>query len=108
MPDNRILGTQILETIGLGNVSGRNKMLGNRLTAWLTLGLVLIAPQVQAAVTLQGKLEQGALMRGQAPAGTQISLNGEAIKVTPDGHFAFGFDRDGELSQQLTSVKPSG
>ena len=74
MSKSRILGTQILETIGFGNVSGRNKMLGNRLTAWLTLGLVLMAPHVQAAVSLQGKLEQGALMRGQAPAGTQISF----------------------------------
>jgi murein DD-endopeptidase MepM/ murein hydrolase activator NlpD len=118
-----MLETRILETKMLEN----NKMLGNKvsqflshggaplssnpvrcLSALFTLGLVLIAPQVQAEVSLQGKLEQGALMRGQAPAGTQISLNGEAIKVTPDGHFTFGFDRDGELSQQLTLVYPDG
>ncbi|MGI1988356.1 M23 family metallopeptidase [Shewanella sp. MF08487] len=67
-----------------------------------------MAPQVQAQVNLQGKLEQGALMRGHVAAGTQVALNGEAIKVTPDGNFAFGFDRDGELSQQLTLVYPSG
>ncbi|GIU10123.1 periplasmic metalloprotease M23B family protein [Shewanella morhuae] len=78
------------------------------LSALLILGSVLIAPQVQAQVNLQGKLEQGALMRGHVPAGTQVALNGEAIKVTSDGNFAFGFDRDGELSQQLTLVYPSG
>ena len=77
-------------------------------SALLILGSVLIAPQVQAQVNLQGKLEQGALMRGHVPAGTQVALNGEAIKVTSDGNFAFGFDRDGELSQQLTLVYPSG
>lgn len=77
-------------------------------SALLILGSVLMAPQVQAQVNLQGKLEQGALMRGHVPAGTQVALNGEAIKVTPDGNFAFGFDRDGELSQQLTLVYPSG
>ena len=74
----------------------------------LILGAVVMAPQVQAQVNLQGKLEQGALMRGHVAAGTQVALNGEAIKVTPDGNFAFGFDRDGELSQQLTLVYPSG
>lgn len=77
-------------------------------SALLILGSVLIAPQVQAQVNLQGKLEQGALMRGHVPAGTQVALNGEAIKVTSDGNFAFGFDRDGELSQQLTLIYPSG
>lgn len=77
-------------------------------SALLILGSVLIAPQVQAQVNLQGKLEQGALMRGQVPAGTQVALNGEAIKVTSDGNFAFGFERDGELSQQLTLIYPSG
>ena len=77
-------------------------------SALLILGSVLIAPQVQAQVNLQGKLEQGALMRGHVPAGTQVALNGEAIKVTSDGNFAFGFERDGELSQQLTLIYPSG
>ena len=28
--------------------------------------------------------------------------------MTPDGHFAFGFDRDAELIQQLTLVYPDG
>lgn len=72
------------------------------------LSLILMMTNANAQVSFEGKFEQGALIRGQVPAGTQVSLNGEVLRVTPDGHFAFGFDRDGELSQQLTLVYPDG
>jgi len=72
------------------------------------LSLLAMSTNANAQVSFEGKFEQGALIRGQAPAGTQVSLNGEALRVTPDGHFAFGFDRDGEQSQQLTLVYPDG
>ncbi|QYJ73155.1 M23 family metallopeptidase [Shewanella sp. FJAT-51649] len=70
--------------------------------------LTLFSLSTQAQVSFEGQFEQGALIRGKAPAGTQISLNGEALKVTPDGHFAFGFDRDAQLSQELRLVYPDG
>lgn len=72
------------------------------------LSLLIMITNAKAEVSFQGKFEQGALIRGQAPAGTQVSLNGEALRVTPEGHFVFGFDRDGELSQQLSLVYPRG
>ncbi|MFB2683915.1 M23 family metallopeptidase [Shewanella mangrovisoli] len=70
--------------------------------------LTLFSLSTQAQVSFEGQFEQGALIRGKTPAGTQISLNGEALKVTPDGHFAFGFDRDAQLSQELRLVYPDG
>ncbi|MFV0594627.1 M23 family metallopeptidase [Shewanella sp.] len=70
--------------------------------------ITLFSVSIQAQVSFEGQFEQGALIRGKAPAGTQISLNGEALKVTPDGHFAFGFDRDAQLSQELRLVYPDG
>lgn len=82
------------------------KILNN--IAFLTFSLLIMMTNANAQVSFEGKFEQGALIRGQAPAGTQVSLNGEVLRVTPDGHFAFGFDRDGELSQQLALVYPSG
>lgn len=72
------------------------------------LSLVSFTYPAFAQVSLQGKMEQGALIRGQVLAGTKVSLNDQALKVTPEGQFAFGFDRDGELSQQLTLVYPNG
>ena len=61
-----------------------------------------------AQVTLLGKMEQGALIRAQTTPGTEVYLNGDAIKVTPQGHFAFGFERDGVLHQELKLIYPDG
>ncbi len=62
----------------------------------------------QAEVNLSGKMEQGALIRGQAQAGTQVWLNGEPVKVSPEGLFAFGFEREATLNQELKLVYPDG
>ncbi|MCG9737468.1 M23 family metallopeptidase [Shewanella insulae] len=59
-------------------------------------------------VNLSGKMEQGALIRGQTQAGTQVWLNGEPVKVSPEGLFAFGFERQAELNQELKLVYPDG
>lgn len=62
----------------------------------------------QAEVNLSGKMEQGALIRGQAQAGTQVWLNGEPVKVSPEGLFAFGFEREATLNQELKLIYPDG
>ncbi|QFU23220.1 M23 family metallopeptidase [Shewanella eurypsychrophilus] len=69
---------------------------------------LLVTFNVFAQVELVGKMEQGALIRGQVEVGTQVFLNNEAIKVTPDGAFAFGFSREAELKQELTLIYPDG
>ncbi|ABV36423.1 peptidase M23B [Shewanella sediminis HAW-EB3] len=69
---------------------------------------LLIPSEVSAQVQLTGQMEQGALIRGQVTPGTTASLNGEALKVTPQGAFAFGFSRDAELKQELRLVYPDG
>ncbi|MFB2812810.1 M23 family metallopeptidase [Shewanella xiamenensis] len=83
-------------------------MLSRTCKAALLPLLTLFSLSTQAQVSFDGKFEQGALIRGKAPAGTQVSLNGEAVKVTPDGHFAFGFDRDAQLTQELGLMYPDG
>tara|TARA_R110002153_G_scaffold25699_1_gene81355 strand:+ start:24844 stop:25614 length:771 start_codon:yes stop_codon:yes gene_type:complete len=50
---------------------------------------------------LKGEMTQGSLIRGQVPVGHQVWLNDTAIKISPEGYFAFGFGRDAELTQQL-------
>jgi len=69
---------------------------------------LLISSEVNAQVLLTGKMEQGALIRGQVAAGSAAFLNGEELKVTPNGDFAFGFSRDAELNQELKLVYPDG
>ncbi|WP_445946823.1 M23 family metallopeptidase [Shewanella sp.] len=61
-----------------------------------------------AEVSLQGHFEQGALVRGQVPSGTQVMLNDNLVKVTPNGQFAIGFDRDAKSEQRLKLVYPDG
>lgn len=77
---------------------------------WLVLGLLGCSLTAQAADTIkfEGQFTQGALIRATVPVGTHVSLNGNVVKVSPDGHLAFGFGRDAELTQQLTVTYPDG
>ncbi len=61
-----------------------------------------------ADVTLQGKMEQGALIRAKTIPGTQVFLNEKPVKVTPEGAFAFGFEREASSKQELKLVYPDG
>lgn len=53
-------------------------------------------------------MEQRALTRAQVEPGTQAFLNGDTLKVSPQGEFAFGFAREAELTQELKLVYPDG
>ncbi len=82
---------------------------------WSILGLCLLAGVSQvsvadtAGIKLQGELKQGALIRAQVAAGTQVSLDGKPLNVSKEGKLAFGFDRDatGEQILQLTHADGS-
>jgi len=47
-----------------------------------------------AAVTLEGNATQGGLLRGSGAAGRQLALNGDPVRVSPEGRFVLGFGRD--------------
>lgn len=59
------------------------------LAAWL-----LLCPVWANALTLNTEPVQGRLVLGQTEPGAKVTLDGKAIKVTPEGAFAFGFGRD--------------
>jgi hypothetical protein len=50
---------------------------------------------------LQGSLTQGGLVWGKVAPGTQVSLDGEALDVLPDGTTFAGFSRDAPSTAQL-------
>ncbi|MEZ9369098.1 M23 family metallopeptidase [Shewanella sp. 10N.286.51.B2] len=60
------------------------------------------------SINIQGKLEQGALVRGTVPAGSAVKLNGEVVKVTPKGQFAIGFEREAKTEQLLEVTYTDG
>ena len=51
---------------------------------------------------LRGTPEQGGLMYGRVASGTEVRLNGAAVRVTPNGDFVIGFDRDAKSTAQLS------
>ena len=58
---------------------------------------------------LRGVAEQGGVMIGQAPGGTQaLSLDGAAIPMTADGDFLIAFDRDAGPSARLVATFADG
>ncbi|MDO6693416.1 M23 family metallopeptidase [Aliiglaciecola sp. 3_MG-2023] len=70
-----------------------------------TLFSLLISVNV-IAIELEGELSQGALIRGKAPSGSQVWLDGKALTVSEQGYFVFGFGRDAELKHELSWQAP--
>lgn len=53
--------------------------------------------------------EQGAVVRGIAPAGVStLTLDGQPVALTPEGRFLIGFDRDAGPQAQLVAAFPDG
>ena len=46
------------------------------------------------AETFEGKFIQGSFILGKAEAGSEVFIDKQKVKVTPDGYFAFGLGRD--------------
>jgi len=65
-------------------------------------------PPSPADVTFNGKLEQGGLAVAVAPLNSTVEFNGRTFKVTDDGRFLVGFDRDAPESMSVTVTGPDG
>jgi murein DD-endopeptidase MepM/ murein hydrolase activator NlpD len=52
-------------------------------------------------MTLQGDYIQGGMLIGQVAPGSQVTVNGESVKVSKSGEFLVGFDRDAPLQHKL-------
>ncbi|MCP5432263.1 MAG: M23 family metallopeptidase [Alphaproteobacteria bacterium] len=69
---------------------------------------VLGAPADQQLFLLRGELVQGGLIRGAAPVGSKVRIDGYELPVTIDGHFVFGFDRDYQGTAHLEVTAADG
>jgi murein DD-endopeptidase MepM/ murein hydrolase activator NlpD len=61
-----------------------------------------------AAPSFQGHWQQGGLIVGHAAPGTRVTLDGRALRVSPDGWFVFGFHRDDPAQVTLVYTPPGG
>ncbi len=57
---------------------------------------------------LTGAFVQGGLVFGQAEPGATVRIDGDAIMVSDDGRFVFGFGRDSALNALLVVTYPDG
>ncbi len=70
--------------------------------------LWLPIPAVADALQLTGDAVQGGLLQGQAPPGSTVLVDGEPVRVSPDGLFLVGFHRDDSTAQTVKALLPDG
>ncbi|WP_424813298.1 M23 family metallopeptidase [Roseococcus sp. YIM B11640] len=64
-----------------------------RRRAALALPALLLARPARA-LQWRGTATQGALLIGQGAAGARLALDGQPVRVSPEGYFVLGFGRD--------------
>ena len=70
--------------------------------AWLALicGLGVAFGGEASGLHLEGELVQGGLVRGQVAPGSRVRLDGRELRVSEDGWFVLGFDRDAPIQER--------
>ncbi len=68
----------------------------------------LLLTRMAGAAEWRGEPAQGALLTGRTTPGSRLALDGRAVRVSPDGLFAFGFGRDHGPSSTLSVTHPGG
>ncbi len=59
-------------------------------------------------LTLSGQRTQGGMIVGRTEPGARLSLDGNELRVSPEGHFVFGFGRKAATRAVLTVRYPDG
>jgi murein DD-endopeptidase MepM/ murein hydrolase activator NlpD len=72
-------------------------------------GRLLAASNAPAkGIGLRGTMEQGSLVVGNAGAGMSVTVDGKALRVSPEGLFAFGFAYDQTKGVDIVVRSASG
>lgn len=66
----------------------------------------LLAARGASALSLPASFAQGGYVAGRAAPGTRLALDGRPVRVSPEGHFAFGFARDAGAEAVLSVEEP--
>lgn len=74
---------------------------------WLG-GLLWWLCAMAQAVELDGNITQGGLVTGRTDPGARVEVGGRVLRLTDDGRFVFGLDRDAPASVVLVVTHPDG
>lgn len=64
------------------------------------------AQEATPRLTLRGEWRQGELLFGQTQKGALVKLDGTALRLTEEGRFVFGLDRDAKAEVTLSIQSP--
>src|SRR5690554_4194003 len=78
------------------------------LSVMVVVSSLTFAQALAAEPELRGEFVQGAMIVGQASAGSEVRLNGNPLKVSPEGFFVFGIGRDDVEPLVLAVVSKGG
>ena len=71
----------------------------------LTILVFLLITTSSFAATFDGKFVQGSFILGKTEPGSEVFIDKKKVKVTPDGYFVFGLDRDRKNDVVITINK---
>ncbi|WP_110673821.1 M23 family metallopeptidase [Salinicola sp. RZ23] len=74
-------------------------------TLWLWAAAAVAEP---VAITFPASVEQGSMVIGRVPPGSQVQVAGHALRVTGYGTVVFGVGRDAQGAQTIEIVTPDG
>jgi murein DD-endopeptidase MepM/ murein hydrolase activator NlpD len=85
---------------------GRSGVFWTSLSIGIPLALAWLGTAGAAAgeLTLEGNFVQGGLVQGKVTPGSRVEVDGEPVRVSPEGYFLVGFGRD---DPQLSRVRVS-
>ncbi|MEE4377156.1 MAG: M23 family metallopeptidase [Candidatus Competibacteraceae bacterium] len=75
---------------------------------WLIVALLPLSLAQAGELNLPNTFTQGDIIIGQAIPGTELVLDGKAVRVSDEGAFVFGFGRDAPASARLEIIFPDG
>jgi len=73
----------------------------------IVVSMLSVATLVNA-LELRGEWQQGGLIFGKVPLGTQIEYKGKKLHIAPDGQFVIGLGRDEPALAKVTTIDKSG
>ncbi len=70
----------------------------------ILLAVAILISTNSFAIEFTGKFVQGHFILGQTESGSQIFIGKNEIKVSKDGYFVFGIDRDRKFDILITKI----
>lgn len=75
---------------------------------WGTFAIIYLLSIGVSALEIQGQWQQGAVLLGQVPKGTQVEFLGRKVRVTDAGQFVIGVGRDAESEAVIKTIDIAG